>query len=76
MCLNEFRAVTCRGLEYQVKMVRHQNEHIEADVILLHPFGQAIKKALTISIILKQSAPRVTQHSAGYVVDRSRIFNS
>jgi len=31
-------------------MVRHQNEHIEAVVILLHPFGQSIKKALTIFI--------------------------
>ena len=78
-CVGKFRAVRLRRLEYQVEVICHADEQIEPDIELLHPFGQAIKEALVVRVVLEQqrllSTP-VAYHSAGDVVDRSRELNS
>ena len=49
--LHELRAVPLRGLENQVKMVRHADEQVEPNVVLLDPIGQTIQEALPVILV-------------------------
>ena len=62
-----------------MEVVRHADEEIQPDVVLLNPLGKPIKEALAVRIILEQirlfRSP-ITHHPTGDVVDRPRELNS
>ncbi len=77
--LHEFRTIRLRRLENQMEMIRHANEHVQSNIERLDTLAQTINEAFVVRIILeKKRLVRlpIAYHTAGDVVDRSRIFNS
>jgi len=57
-----------------VKVIRHQAEHVQANVMGLDAVSQAVKKPLAVSVVEENVPPIIAAN--GDVIDSAFIFNS
>ena len=72
--VHELAEIARRRLEHQVDVVRHQAEHVQANLVKLDAVGQAVEETVAVAVVDENVPPIVPAN--GNVIDCALILNA